>query len=255
MKKTDWAAESRFSPYAGGWLRFWFSRSGLAVFLALLVFGLGARALGQSVLTAAQVSAFDALVGAAKGVDPQYLKARADEAQKRGELSPLGAVSAGVSAGAGVNLGSQSGFDQVTPGYRLNASVNLDLKALTQSVRGANAAQIEALTNSTSAAARDLRVRVLQSYTGYLSAVRAAGVASDALELARASLGQAQARAQAGAATGVDVMRAAQQVNAAAAEVYDRNLSLAVSKQQLSAITGLTLSELDRALIGAKPKP
>lgn len=123
-----------FSPFWAARLRFLFSRHGLALLLALLVFGLGARALGQSVLTPAQVAAFDALVIAAKSVDPSYLKARADEMQKRGELSPLGAISAGVSAGAGVSLGSAGGFDQVTPGYRLNASVNLDLKALGASV-------------------------------------------------------------------------------------------------------------------------
>lgn len=246
------------SPRWAALYRFYFSRSGLALLLALLVLALGARAFGQAgpnILTPQQVAVFDQLVSRAKLVDPTYLKTRAEEIQKRGELSPLGAITAGVSAGAGVSLGNISSFDQVQPGYRLSASVNLDLKALAGSVTGANRAQMDVLTASTSAAARDLRVRVLQAYTAYLSAVRAAGVAADALELAAASLKQQQARAQAGAATGVDVMRAAQSKNQADAALYDANLRLAVAKQQLAALTGCTLSELDGVLAGVKPRP
>lgn len=260
MKKTDWLSPvEEFSPFAADRFRFLFSRSGVAVLLAVLVLSLGARAFAQpagpNILTPAQVVVFDQLVMAAKKVDPVFIQAQLTEGQKRAELSPLGTVTGNLSAGAGVSLGNSGGFDQVQPGYRLSASAGVDLAALARTFTKSNKAQLDALTNSTSAAGRDLRVRVLQAYTAYLSAVRAGGVASDALEVARAALAQQQARAQAGAATGVDVMRAAQQQNSAAAGVYDANLNLAVAQQQLAALTGLTLAELDRVLNGAKPKP
>lgn len=228
---------------------------GVGVLLLALLTG-GAKAQGApNILTPAQVVVFDRLVLAAKKVDPTFLQSLATDAQKRAELSPLSAITANVSAGAGVgfDLTTSGGFDQVRPAVRL--AVGVDLVKLATSATGANAPQLAALTASTSAAGRDLRVRVLQAYTAYLSAVRAAGVAADALEVAQAALRQAQARASAGAATGVDVLKAAQSKNQADANLYDANLRLAVAKQQLAAIAGLTLSQLDAVLSGAKPKP
>ena len=257
VESDAFSSVAAFSPYAARWLRFWLSRAGLAVLLVLVVLGLCSRGYAQvgapHILGAAQVAAFEQLVTAAKGVDPQFLQAQATEAQKRGELSPIGAVSATM--GVGVSLGTSGGFDQVTPGYRLSASLGVDLVSLSRRLDSTNAAQLAALTASTSAAGRDLRVRVLQAFTAYLSAVRAAGVAADALELAGAALQQQQARAVAGVSTGVDVLRASQARNSADADLYDANLRLAVAKQQLSAITGLTMPGLDRALTGAKPTP
>lgn len=259
MKKSDWLAPvEQVSPFAASRLRFLFSRTGAAVLIALLVLGLASQSRAQgspNVLTAAQVTVFEKLVFEAKQVDPAFLQAIAQDGQKRAELSPLAAINATASAnvGGGVVLGSQGGFDQVTPGYRLSASV--DLAKLAAAATGGNKAQLTALTASTNAAGRDLRVRVLQVYTAYLSAVRAAGVAADALEVAQAAARQQQARASAGAATGVDVLRAAQSQNNADATLYDANLRLAVAKQQLAAITGMTLSELDAVLNGAKPAP
>lgn len=226
----------------------------LAFVLLALFLNSGGRAQGApNILTPQQVAVFDRLVGEAKRTDPAFLGAQATDAQKRAELGPLGAVSGSLSAGAGLTLSNQGGFDQVAPSVRL--SVSVDLPKLIAGATGANRAQLEALTASTSAAGRDLRVRVLQAYTAYLSAVRAAGVAADSLEVARAALAQAQARASAGAATGVDVLKAAQSKNSADAALYDSNLRLAVTKQQLASITGLTLSQLDAVLSGAKPKP
>ena len=226
----------------------------LAFVLLALFLNSGGRAQGApNILTAQQVAAFEQLVGAAKKVDPAFLQSLATDAQKRAELSPVSAVTANLSAGAGLTLSSAGGFDQVAPNVRL--AVGVDLTKLIAGASGANRAQLEALTASTSAAGRDLRVRVLQVYTAYLSAVRAAGVAADSLEVGAAALRQAQARAAAGAATGVDVLKAAQARNAADANLYDANLKLAVAKQQLSAVTGLTLSQLDAVLSGAKPKP
>ena len=228
----------------------------LAFLLLALFLNSGGRAQGApNILTAQQVAAFEQLVGAAKKVDAAYLQSLATDAQKRAELSPVSAVTANLSAGAGVgfDLTTSGGFDQVRPAVRL--AVGVDLVKLATSATGANAAQLTALTASTSAAGRDLRVRVLQAYTAYLSAVRAAGVAADSLEVGAAALRQAQARAAAGAATGVDVLKAAQARNSADANLYDANLRLAVAKQQLAAIAGLTLSQLDAVLSGAKPKP
>lgn len=222
------------------------------LFAFALLFAPLAQAQGSpNVFTAAQIAAFDQLVSAAKQVDPAFLQAQASEAQKRAELSPLGAVS--VSASSALTLGSAGGFDQVAPAFRLSAGV--DIVKLTQSLTKANAPQLALLTNSTSAAGRELRVRVLQTFAAYLSAVRAAGLTSDALEVAAAALNQQQARAAAGAATGVDVLRAAQNKSSADAGVYDANLRLAIAKQQLAAITGLTLADVDRLLSGAKPRP
>lgn len=228
----------------------------LAFVLLALFLNSGGRAQGApNILTAQQVAAFEQLMSAAKKVDPAFLQAQATDQQKRAELSPLSAITANVSAGAGLgtDLTTSGGFDQVRPSVRL--AVGVDLVKLATSATGANAAQVAALTASTSAAGRELRVRVLQAFTAYLSAVRAAGVAADALEVAQAAFRQAQARASAGAVTGVEVLKASQSVNAADADVYDANLRLAVAKQQLSAITSLTLSELDTVLTGAKPKP
>lgn len=259
-QKNDWlSAVAQVSPGWAWQYRFLFSRSGVAVLLTVLVLSLGARAFAQpagpNILTPAQVVVFDQLVMAAKKVDPVFIQAQLTEGQKRAELSPLGTVTGNLSAGAGVSLGNSGGFDQVQPGYRLSASAGVDLAALARTFTKSNKAQLDALTNSTSAAGRDLRVRVLQAYTAYLSAVRGAGVASDALEVSTAALNQQQARALAGAATGVEVLRAAQSKNSADAALYDANLRLAVSKQQLAAITGLTLAELDRVLSGVKPRP
>lgn len=246
-----------YEAYAELWLnlplRVRWALASAFVLLALLHAG-GARAQGApNILTGPQVAAFEGLVSAAKKVDPTFLQSLATDAQKRAELSPLGAVSANLSAGAGLTLSSAGGFDQVAPTFRLG--VGVDLTRLAGSVTGANAAQLSALTASTSAAGRELRVRVLQAFVSYLSAVRAAGVAADSVEVARATLAQAQARASVGASTGVDVLRAAQAKNAADADLYDVNLRLAVAKQQLSAITGLTLAGLDAVLVGAKPRP
>jgi outer membrane protein TolC len=206
---------------------------------------------GPNILTAPQVAAFELLVSAAKQVDPTFLQSVATEAQKRAELSPLGAVT--LNAATTLTVGTATGFDQVAPAFRLSASV--DLVKLTQSLTKANTPQLALLTNSTNAAGRDLRVKVLQTYTAYLSAVRAAGVASDTLEVAAAALNQQQARASAGAATGVDVLKSAQSKNQADAAVYDANLRLAVSQQQLAAITGLTLADVNKVLAGSKPRP
>lgn len=224
------------------------------VWLVLLTGGVKGQGQGApNILTPQQVAVFDRLVGAAKRVDATFLQAQATDAQKRAELGPLGAVSGNLSAGAGLSLSNRGGFDQVEPSLRL--AVSVDLPRLLAGATGANRAQLDALTASTSAAGRDLRVRVLQAYTAYLSAVRAAGVASDSLEVAAAALRQAQARATVGAATGVDVLKAAQGRNSADADVYDANLKLAVAKQQLASISGLTLVQLDRVLTGAKPRP
>ena len=258
MKKTDWLSPvEQFSPFAASRLRLLFSKTGLAVLLALFVLGLAAQARAQepgpNILTPAQVQVFDQLVFQAKKVDPALLAANAQDAQKRAELSPLSALNVSAGASVGTTLSSSNGFDQVAPGVRLSASV--DLNRLAGSFSKSNRAQLDALTASTSAAGRDLRVRVLQAYTAYLSAIRAAGTASDSLEVARAALRQAQARAAAGAATGVDVLKSAQVQNSADAALYDANLRLAVAKQQLSALTGLNLGELDSVLSGVKPRP
>lgn len=271
--RTDWLSPvEQVSPFAAARFRFLFSRAGAAVLIALVVLGLASQVKAQrssvvigaaltktepgpNILTPAQVQVFDQLVFQAKKVDPAFLAANAQDAQKRAELSPLSAlsVSAGASVGTAVTLGNSGGFDQVSPGLRLSASV--DLNRLAGSFSKSNRAQLDALTASTSAAGRDLRVRVLQAYTAYLSAIRAAGTASDSLEVARAALRQAQARASAGAATGVDVLKSAQVQNSADAALYDANLRLAVAKQQLSALTGLNLGELDTLLAGVKPRP
>lgn len=258
-KKTDWLAPvERYSPFAAARFRLLFSKTGAALLVALLVLALASHVFAQgapNVLTASQVSVFEQLVGKAKQIDPAFLQTLASNGQKQAELSPLAAVnaSASVSVGSGVTLGTSGGFDQVSSGYRLSASV--DLTKLAGSVTKGHRDQLAALTASSNAAGRDLRVRVLQAYTAYLSAIRAAGVAADSLEVAQAALAQQQARAQAGAATGVDVLRAAQGKNSADASLYDANLRLAVAKQQLAAITGLELGELDSVLGGAKPRP
>ncbi len=202
-----------------------------------------------NVLTTQQVTVFNNLVAQAKENDPAYLKARAQELAGRTDAGVFGAVT----GNAAVTLSTSGGFDQVAPGARL--SVGVDLNKLFAAATGGNAAQVQALTASTSAAARDLRVRVLRAYTCYLYAIRAAGVAADALELGRAAVGQARARAAAGAATGVDVLRARQQENQADASLYQANLNLAVAKQELAAVVGVDLAELDRLLNGAKPRP
>ena len=258
MKKTDWLTPvEQFSPFAASRFRLLFSKTGLAVLLALVVLGLAsqvkAQEPGPNILTTAQVQVFDQLVFQAKKVDPAFLAANAQDAQKRAELSPLAALSVSAGANVGTSLSSSNGFDQVAPGVRLSASV--DLNRLAGSFSKSNRAQLDALTASTSAAGRDLRVRVLQAYTAYLSAIRAAGTAADSLEVAKAALRQAQARASAGAATGVDVLKSAQVQNSADAALYDANLRLAVAKQQLSALTGLNLGELDSVLSGVKPRP
>lgn len=256
-QRTDWLSPvEQFSPFAASRFRFLFSRTGAAVVVALFVLGLAVQARGQgapNVLTSAQVQVFDQLVLQAKKVDPVFLSANAQDAQKRAELSPLGAVNVSAGVSAGTSLTTSGGFDQVSPGVRLSASV--DVLKLAGSLTRSNRAQLDALTASTNAAGRELRVRVLQAYTAYLSAVRAAGTAADSLEVAEAALRQAQARAGAGAATGVDVLKAAQAKNSADAALYDANLRLAVAKQQLSAITGLNLGVLDSVLTGVKPKP
>jgi outer membrane protein TolC len=238
---------------ASVWQRICTLSTGLLVLAFVLLSGHGQAQGAPNVLTAAQVAAFESLVGAAKKVDPSYLQAQATDAQKRSDLSALSAVSGTLSAGAGVTMNSAGGFDQVLPSFRLSLSV--DLPKLAGAATGANTPQLVALTASTSGAARDLRVRVLQAYVSYLSAVRSAGVAADALEVATAAVSQAQLRAQAGVLTGLDVMKAAQGRNSADAALYGANLSLAVAKQQLSAISGLTLAELDGVLQGAKPRP
>ena len=51
------------------------------------------------------------------------------------------------------------------------------------------------------------------------------------------------------------MLKAAQARNSADAALYDANLKLAVAKQQLAAIAGLTLGQLDAVLNGVKPKP
>lgn len=215
-----------------------------------------ASAQGQTVLTQYQVTVFETLMSRAKLVDPTFLQARAQEVKGRAENSAASAISAsaGLSlSGGSVQLAGVKGYDQVTPGSRLNVSV--DLGRLIAATSGANRAQLDALTASTSAAGRELRVRVLEAYTAYLSAIRQAGNAADVLTVAQASVRQQNARAQAGASTSVDVMKAMQEQNRADADLYDANLRLAVAKQRLASICGLNLGELDAILSGAKPKP
>lgn len=108
-----------------------------------------------NVLTTQQVTVFNNLVAEAKVNDPTYMKARAQELAGRGDAGVFGAVT----GNAAVTLSTSGGFDQVAPGARL--SVGVDLNKLFAAATGGNAAQVQALTASTSAAARDLRVRVV----------------------------------------------------------------------------------------------
>ena len=247
-----WEVSNMVTPGFGRVFQIFYSRKGWPMWIIVLLVVLASKVFAQgapNILTAQQVAVFDQLVSSAKKADPSYLGTLQKEQLGRLTASPLAAISATGSVG----LSTSSGFDQVTPGARL--AVSVDLKQLYTGLTGQNAAQLSVLTASTSQAGRDLRVKVLQAYTGYLYAIRSAGIAADGLELANAETLQQRARAAAGAATGVDVMKAAQGQNSADAGLYQANLNLAVSKQQLAAVVGLELGQLDALLLGVKPKP
>ena len=74
--------------------------------------------------------------------------------------------------------------------------------------------------------------------------------ASDGLEAKDAEQKQVQARAQVGAATGADVLRAADARGQAKLAVYRANLDLVNRKQELAAIVGVELKELNTILKG-----
>ena len=193
-------------------------------FPAALVLTLSAAAHAQTTLTAAQVQVFERLMVSAKATDPAYNRARAAELEGRAQAGPLGAVSASAGLSVGTSPATENnvgGFDQITPAVRLSA--NVDLPALFASMTGQNQPRLDALAAAREGEARSLRARVLEAYTGYLSARRAVQQAGDGLEVTQAQVRVTQARAQAGAATGVDVLQVRQRVNAAKADVYDAN--------------------------------
>ncbi len=211
---------------------------GFAVFLALVA----SSSKAQTALTSQQISVFEKLVTEAISNDGAYLTALVDIETAKASSSPLAAVN----ATAGFDVAGD--FEQFkTPSYRLGLSV--DLAKLFSGGNGTVQKNLDARVN---AARAQVRVKVLNSYTAYLYQRQAVQVASDGLETKDAEQKQVQAKAQVGAATGADVLRAADARGQAKLAVYRANLDLAVRKQELAAVVGLELKELNAALKGGE---
>jgi len=194
----------------------------------------------QTALSSEQVSTFERLVKEAVTNDGPYLSALVDLETAKVASSPLSAVN----ASAGFSVAGD--FEQFqSPSYRLGLSV--DLAKLFSSGNGAAQRSLDARVN---AARGQVRVKVLNAYTAYLYQRQAVQVASDGLEAKDAEQKQVQAKAQVGAATGADVLRAADARGQAKLAVYRANLDLVNRKQELSAIVGVELKELNTILKG-----
>ena len=219
-----------------------FSRAALpywtfTLFLAVVLTSPGKA---QTALSSEQVSTFERLVREAVTNDGPYLSALVDLETAKVASSPLSAVNA--SAGFSVT----GDFEQFqSPSYRLGLSV--DLARLFSSGNGAAQKSLEARVN---AARGQVRVKVLSAYTGYLYQRQEVQGASDGLEAKDAEQKQMQAKAQVGAATGADVLRAADARGQAKLAVYRANLDLVNRKQELAAIVGVELKELNAILKG-----
>jgi len=194
----------------------------------------------QTALSSEQVSTFERLVKEAVTNDGPYLSALSDLETAKVASSPLSAVN----ATAGFTMTGD--FEQFqSPSYRLGLSV--DLAKLFSSGNSAAQKSLEARVN---AARGQVRVKVLGAYTAYLYGRQAVQGASDGLEAKDAEQKQVQAKAQVGAATGADVLRAADARGQAKLAVYRANLDLVNRKQELSAIVGVELKELNAILKG-----
>ena len=216
------------------WMWKWSARAGLlsGAFLGL--------ASAQTALSSEQVSTFERLVKEAVTNDGPYLSALVDVETAKVASSPLSAVN----ASAGFSVAGD--FEQFqSPSYRLGLSV--DLAKLFSSGNGAAQRSLDARVN---AARGQVRVKVLNAYTAYLYGRQAVRGASDGLEAKDAEQKQVQARAQVGAATGADVLRAADARGQAKLAVYRANLDLVNRKQELAAIVGVELKELNAILKG-----
>lgn len=203
-----------------------------------------ARAQSSS-LTGAQIRAFETLTGRAQDASPEVARARADVQAAKLDGTFWGATTA--TAGASVNLG---GFDQVQPASTsLRLGLSVDLVKL---ARG-NADGVRVALFQEQAARAKVRADVLAAFTGYLFAFQQAGNAALSLSARSGEVRVAEVRRGAGAATGGDVAAAQEKREAARLAVYRANLDLANAKQGLASLCGLSLSDLDRALSGAKP--
>ena len=210
---------------------------GARALLVVLCLTLG-TARGQTALSSEQAGSFERLVKEAVTNDGAYLGALSDLETARVASSPLAAV------GASAGFSMAGDFEQFqSPSYRLGLSV--DLAKLFSSGNGAVQKGLDARVN---AARRQVRVRVLNSYTAYLYQRQAVQGAADGLEAKDADLRGTQAKAQVGAATGAEVLGAADSRGQAKLALYRANLDLAVRKQELAAIVGLELKELDAML-------
>jgi len=212
----------------------WSARAGLlsGAFLGL--------ASAQTALSSEQVSTFERLVKEAVTNDGPYLSALVDVETAKVASSPLSAVN----ASAGFSVAGD--FEQFqSPSYRLGLSV--DLAKLFSSGNGAAQRSLDARVN---AARGQVRVKVLNAYTAYLYQRQAVQVASDGLEAKDVEQKQVQAKAQVGAATEAEVLKAADARGQAKLAVYRANLDLVVRKQELSAIVGVELKELNTILKG-----
>jgi len=216
------------------WMWKWSARAGLlsGAFLGL--------ASAQTALSSEQVSTFERLVKEAVTNDGPYLSALVDVETAKVASSPLSAVN----ASAGFSVAGD--FEQFqSPSYRLGLSV--DLAKLFSSGNGAAQRSLDARVN---AARGQVRVKVLNAYTAYLYQRQAVQVASDGLEAKDVEQKQVQAKAQVGAATEAEVLKAADARGQAKLAVYRANLDLVVRKQELSAIVGVELKELNTILKG-----
>ena len=219
-----------------------FSRAALPywTFTLFLAVVLTSPIKAQTALSSEQVSTFERLIKEAVTNDGSYLSALVDLETAKVASSPLSAVN----ASAGFSMTGD--FEQFqSPSYRLGLSV--DLAKLFSGGNGAAQKSLEARVN---AARGQVRVKVLSAYTGYLYQRQAVQGASDGLEAKDAEQKQMQAKAQVGAATGADVLRAADARGQAKLAVYRANLDLVNRKQELAAIVGVELKELNAILKG-----
>ena len=206
--------------------------------VGLLCLVLLSSARAQTALSLEQIGIFERLVREAVTNDGAYLSALVDLETAKVASSPLSAVS----GTAGFSVAGD--FEQFqSPSYRLGVSV--DLSKLFSSGSGTAQKSLDARVN---AARAQVRVRVLSAYTAYLYGRQAVQVASDGLEAADAALKQVQAKAQVGAATGAEVLRAADARGQAKLAVYRANLDLVLRKQELAAGVGVELKELNSIL-------
>jgi hypothetical protein len=175
-----------------------------------------------------------------------YLDAKRNLATAEVEQSMIGKALQNITINAGVSVGSNSGFEQVSPSWRISAGI--DLAALVKTPPSS----LPTLEARLSEVEKQVKLDVMRAFVLWRLSQQRADIAGDVLDLRSAELKAVEARVKAGTATSADQLRSLDGVNQAQLALSERNSEIVLAKSELARVVGLTIEKLNEMMKGEK---